>query len=96
MSNAVIEAIKSRRSCRAFKSDAVPKELIEEVIEAGLWAASGMGKQAGAILAVTNPQMREKLRKVNAQIGGWVRHLMEMKLKKVVILRGHFLKKKLK
>ncbi|MBR2836348.1 MAG: nitroreductase [Coriobacteriales bacterium] len=71
MSNAVIEAIKSRRSCRAFKSDAVPKELIEEVIEAGLWAASGMGKQAGAILAVTNPQMREKLRKVNAQIGGW-------------------------
>ena len=44
MNNPVIEAMKSRRSCRAFKPDPVPRELVEQVIEAGLWAASGMGR----------------------------------------------------
>ena len=34
MSNPVIEAIKSRRSCRKFKPDPVPRELIEQVAEA--------------------------------------------------------------
>ena len=34
MSNTIIEAMKSRRSCRAFKSDPVPRELVEQVAEA--------------------------------------------------------------
>ena len=46
MSNPVLEAMKSRRSCRKFKPDPVPRELLEQVAEAGLWAANGMGKQA--------------------------------------------------
>ena len=40
MSNPVIENMKSRRSCRAFKPDPVPRELVEQIAEAGLWAAS--------------------------------------------------------
>ena len=44
--NEVIQAIKGRRSIRKFKPDMPAKEELEQIIEAGLYAASGMGKQA--------------------------------------------------
>ena len=36
----VIEAIHTRRSIRGYKTDAVPKKVLEEIIEACQWAAS--------------------------------------------------------
>lgn len=69
-SNAVLEALKTRRSIRKFKSDAVPKELIDQIIEAGLYAPSGMGQQSTIILAITNKAVRDKLSQINAKIMG--------------------------
>ena len=69
--NEVIKAMEERRSIRKFKADMIPKELIEQVIEGGLYAASGMGKQAAAIIAVTDPKMRNRIAEDNRQIGGW-------------------------
>lgn len=40
-----IEKLKSRRSVRSFKSDMPPKEVIDEIISAGLYAPSGMNRQ---------------------------------------------------
>ena len=37
--------IKGRRSVRAYKDTPVPKELIEEIIEAGTWAPTGMHRE---------------------------------------------------
>ncbi len=71
MSNPVIEAMKSRRSCRAFKPDPVPRELVEQVIEAGLWAASGMGKQSAKIIAIMDKHIRDLVAEKNRAIGGW-------------------------
>ena len=71
MSNPVIENMKSRRSCRAFKPDPVPRELVEQIAEAGLWAASGMGKQAAKIVVVTDKALRDRLSEQNRAIGGW-------------------------
>jgi len=67
----VLENIKARRSVRAFKPDAVPQELLEKVIEAGLYAANGMGRQATTIIAVEDKETRNKLSAVNCKIGGW-------------------------
>jgi nitroreductase len=39
------KCIKGRRSIRAYKDEPVPKEKIEAVLEAGVWAATGMNKQ---------------------------------------------------
>ena len=64
--NAIIENIKTRRSIRKFKSDPVPQELIDQVIEAGTYAASGRNRQPWAIIAVTNQEVRERLAKDNA------------------------------
>lgn len=71
MSNPIIEAMKSRRSCRAFKPDSVPRELLEEVAEAGLWAANGKGKQAAKIIIVTDKVLRDRIAEQNRIIGGW-------------------------
>lgn len=69
--NTTIKDILERRSCRNFKPDMVSKDLIEQIIEAGLYAANGKGKQATRIIAVTNKELRDKISAVNCEIGGW-------------------------
>lgn len=64
------ENIKTRRSVRKFKSDPVPQELLDQIIEAGLYAPSGMGRQATVIISVTNKDVRNKLSGLNAKIMG--------------------------
>ena len=60
----------SRRSIRKYKSDMVPQDKLEKIIEAGTYAATGMGKQSPIIVAVTNKELRDKLSAMNAKIMG--------------------------
>lgn len=69
--NEVIKAMIERRSIRKFKPDMPGKEALKQIIEAGLYAANGMGKQATIIVSVTNREVRDKLSAVNCKIGGW-------------------------
>ena len=68
--NEVLKALKERRTIRKYKEDMVPKEALDQIIEAGLYAASGMGKQSAVIVAVTNKELRDRLSAANAQIMG--------------------------
>ena len=68
--NEVIRAMLERRSIRKFKQEVPKKEDLEQIIEAGLYAANGMGRQAAIVVAVTNREIIEKLSKVNAEIWG--------------------------
>lgn len=69
--NEIIKAMEERRSIRKFKSIMPPKDDLEQIIEADLYAANGMGKQASIVVAVTNKELRDKLSEINAEIGGW-------------------------
>ena len=69
--NSTIKDMIERRSIRKFRTDEVPQALIDEVIEAGLYAASGKGKQSPIIVAVTNPDLRTQISRDNCRIGGW-------------------------
>ena len=69
--NEIMNVMKERRSIRKFKPDMPSKEDLNQIIEAGLYAASGMGKQAAIIVAVTNKELRDKLSEMNRRIGGW-------------------------
>ncbi|MBQ1833481.1 MAG: nitroreductase [Treponema sp.] len=69
--NEIIDAMKKRRSIRKFKCDAVPKELLKEIIDAGLYAANARGAQETAVIAVTEKNLRDKISKMNCKIGGW-------------------------
>ena len=66
----VLEAIKNRRSIRKYKDTMVPDEIIDKIIEAGTYAATGMGKQSPIIIAVTNKELRDKLSAMNAKFMG--------------------------
>lgn len=68
--NEVIKAMKERRSIRKFKSDAVSNTDIEQIIEAGLYAANGRGQQKVITVAVTNKKLRDKISADNAKIMG--------------------------
>ena len=65
-----LKVLESRRSCRNFKSDMVPEDILEKIIRAGTYAATGMGKQSPIIIAVTNKEMRDKISAKNAEIMG--------------------------
>ncbi len=69
--NETLKTLKSRRSCRAFKPDMVPKDKLDAILEAGTFAATGMGKQSPIILAVTNKELRDQIAEENRKIGGW-------------------------
>ena len=64
------EMIMSRRSVKKYKSDMPSAELIDKVIEAGLYAANGRNWQAPIIIAVTDKAVRDKLSALNAKILG--------------------------
>lgn len=68
--NEVLKNIKERRSIRSYKEDKVPKKIIEKIVEAGMYAPSGMGMQSSIIIAITNKNLRDKLSKLNAKIMG--------------------------
>ena len=68
--NETIQNMISRRSIRKYKDEMIPKEILDEIIKAGTYAATGMNKQAPIIIAITNKEHRDKLSKLNAKIMG--------------------------
>lgn len=68
--NGIIKAIEERRSIRKFQPTMPAKDDLAQIVEAGLYAASGMGRQSAIIVAVTNKELRDELAKTNAEIMG--------------------------
>lgn len=69
--NEIIKAMEERRSVRKFKPDMPEKSDLDQIIEAGLYAANGRGKQAAIVVAVTDRKLRDKISGDNRKIGGW-------------------------
>jgi nitroreductase len=65
-----LKVLESRRSCRAYKPELIEEEKLQKIIEAGTYAATGMGKQSPVIIAVTNKELRDRLSAMNAKIMG--------------------------
>ena len=68
--NEVIKAMKERRSIRKFKAEMPSKADLEQIVEAGLYAANVRGRQAVITIAVTDKELRDKLSAVNNEIMG--------------------------
>ena len=65
-----LTTLKTRRSCRAYKPEHVEEDKRNAIIEAGTYAATGMGKQSPIILVVKDPDIRATLTKLNAAAMG--------------------------
>lgn len=68
--NQTLNDLKTRRSIRKYKADPIPKELLDQVLEAGTYAPTGMNRQTPVIIAVTNPDMVKKISQLNAGVMG--------------------------
>ena len=65
--NEVIKNMEERRSVRGYKPDMIRKEDLDTIIEAGTYAATGMGMQSPIIVAVTDKATRDQLSAMNAK-----------------------------
>ena len=68
--NPTLETILTRRSIRKFKPDMLPRKTIDAIIEAGLYAPSGMNTQNTVIVAITDKDTRDRLSRDNAAVMG--------------------------
>lgn len=66
----LLSLIKTRRSVRAYKPDEVPSGILAEILEAGTYAPTGMGRQSPRIIAVRDKKYRDAISKLNAEIMG--------------------------
>lgn len=68
--NEVIQAMVDRRSIKKYESRQVPEELLQQILQAGIHAATGMGKQSPVIVVLQDEKTIEELEKMNAAIMG--------------------------
>ena len=68
--NETIKNLLERRSVRGYKEDLVPEEVLNEILEAGEYAPSGMGQQGTLMVVTQNPELVAKLSKMNADVMG--------------------------
>jgi nitroreductase len=68
--NETLKTLIERRSCRSYKPDPIPAEILDQILEAGSYAATGMGRQSPIMIAVTDKNVRDQLSKMNAAVMG--------------------------
>lgn len=62
----LISLIKSRRSIRKYRPDRIPRETLQTIAEAGLYAPTPGGRQSVKILLLDDPKLIERIGIVNA------------------------------
>ena len=70
MDNVVLQALRTRRSCRNYKPEQITDEELQAVLEAGTWAPTAMGCQDPWIVAVQNPALLAKISRMNREVWG--------------------------
>jgi len=70
------EAIRQRRSIRKFKTDPVPREVVDRVMEMATWAPSGMNLQNWFFLVITG-QRKESLVEIVGKSYNYIKPVLE-------------------
>ena len=68
--NETLKVLEERRSCRNFKPDMITEDELQQILRAGTYAATGMGKQSPIIIAVTKKELRDQFAEENRKIMG--------------------------
>lgn len=70
MENAVLKILEERRSVRSYQNKQVEKEVLDAILRAGTYAATGMNRQSPIIVAVQDPETVKTLSAMNAAVMG--------------------------
>ena len=65
-----LNTLKSRKSTKAYTAEQVPDALLDEILEAGLYAPTGRNNQKAIMIAVRDVETRNLLSKLNAAVLG--------------------------
>lgn len=68
--NEVLKCLKERRSVRKYKAEQIKEDELNQILEAGTYAATGMGMQSPIMVVVQDAEMIAKLSKMNAAVMG--------------------------
>ena len=66
----MLENLKERRSIRKYKPEQLEDAHLDAILEAGLYAASGMNTQNTIMVAVRDKETRDQLSRMNAAVMG--------------------------
>ncbi len=79
----LLEVIKGRRAVRSFIDKEIPKEDLDKILEAGIWAPSGSNIQPWEFILVDNPTIIEKIKLVSPGLFGDPKALIIICINKV-------------
>ena len=68
--NETLNVLKTRRSIRSYTAEQVSPRDLDAILEAGTWAASGMGQQSAVMVVVQDPETIAYMSGLNAEIQG--------------------------
>jgi nitroreductase len=57
----ILEVIRTRKSIRRYKPDPIPDGMLDKVLEAGRWAATGENYQPWRLVVIKNPETKNKI-----------------------------------
>ncbi|MBI2954770.1 MAG: nitroreductase family protein [Chloroflexi bacterium] len=78
-----LELARTRRSMRRFKTDPVPDECIEKILEAARWAMSGANAQPWEFIVVKDPETRRRIAEAKDEQGQMVSALEATRVKEM-------------
>lgn len=68
--NTTLQDLMTRRSCRKYRPEQIREEELKQILEAGIWAPTGMGMQSPKIVVIQDKETIARLSKMNAAIMG--------------------------
>lgn len=66
--NQVVETIMARRSIRKYKQQPVEKDKLQQILECGINAPNGMGRQSWEIRVVDTPELLAEIDSLNTKL----------------------------
>ncbi len=81
----LLSLVKTRMSVRKFKSDPIPDDTVEKILEVGRWAMSGANSQPWEFIVVKEPEIKRQLRNAYSEYNTdyifWMEQQREYKLR---------------
>ena len=68
--NETLQTLKNRRSVRAYLPKQIKEEELQQILEAGIYAPTGMGAQSPIMVVVQDKETISYLSKLNAEVMG--------------------------
>ena len=68
--NETLRTLRERRSVRSFLADPIPENILDAILEAGTWTATGMNKQSPVMVVVRDKETVDYMERLNAAVMG--------------------------